>query len=52
MKKSANPDRRKVRKYGLLDKAKVERGSGGMICMREEVILIDGKNCFIPCNLT
>lgn len=51
IKKSANPDRREVRKYELLDKAKPERGSGGIVCMCQEVIPIDAKNCFIPCNL-
>lgn len=51
IKKSANPDRREVKKYGLLDKANVKRGNGGIVCMCEEVIPIDGMNCFIPCNL-
>lgn len=51
IKKSANPDRREVKKYGLLDKAKLNRGSGGIICMCEEVIPIDSQNCFIPCNI-
>lgn len=51
IKKSANPDRREVKKYELLDKANIERGSGGIICMCEEVIPIDSKNCYIPCNL-
>ncbi len=51
IKKSANPDRREVKKYELLDKIKLERGSGGIVCMCEEVIPIDVKNCLIPCNL-
>ncbi len=51
IKKSANPDRREVRKYELLDKTAFERGSGGIVCMCEEVMPIDEKNCFIPCNL-
>lgn len=51
IKKSANPDRREVRKYELLDKANLKRGSGGIICMCEEVVPIDHENCFIPCNL-
>lgn len=51
IKKSANPDRREVKKYELLDKAKLKRGSGGIVCMCEEVIPIDAQNCFIPCNL-
>jgi len=51
IKKSANPDRREVRKYEVLDRASLERGNGGLICMCEEVVPIDAKNCFIPCNL-
>lgn len=51
IKKSANPDRREVRKFGLLDKVQIERGHGGIVCMCEEVIPIDDMNCFIPCNL-
>ncbi len=51
IKKSASPDRREVRKYEVLDKTTLERGSGGIICMCEEVLPIDSKNCFIPCNL-
>lgn len=51
IKKSANPDRREIKKYELIDKAMLERGCGGIICMCEEVIPIDEKNCFIPCNL-
>lgn len=51
IKKSANPDRREIKKYEVLDKTTLERGSGGIVCMCEEVIPIDQKNCFIPCNL-
>lgn len=51
IKRSANPDRRGVRKYELLDKVKLRHGNGGIICMCEEVIPIDDKNCFIPCSL-
>ncbi|MBD5548576.1 MAG: ATP-binding protein [Lachnospiraceae bacterium] len=51
IKKSALPDRREIKKYELLDKAMLTRGDGGIICMCEEVIPIDQKNCFIPCNL-
>lgn len=51
IKKSANPDRREIKKFAVLEKANVEIGNGGIICMCEEVIPIDHKNCFIPCNL-
>ncbi len=51
IKKSANPDRLEVKKYEFLDKTSLERGCGGIVCMCEQVTPIDGKNCFIPCNL-
>ena len=51
IKKSANPNSREVKKFDVLEKASVEQGYGGIICMCEEVIPIDSKNCFIPCNL-
>lgn len=51
IKKSANPDRREIKKYALIDKVKAKRGNGGIICMCEEVVPIDDQNCFIPCNL-
>ncbi len=51
IKKSANPDRREVKKFDLLQKTTVGRGAGGIICMCEEPIPIDSNNCFIPCNL-
>jgi predicted AAA+ superfamily ATPase len=51
IKKSANPDRREVKKFNILGKVSVEQGCGGIICMCEEVIPIDYANCFIPCNL-
>lgn len=51
IKKAANPDRREIKKYELIDKSSLTRGCGGIVCMCEEVIPIDERNCFIPCNL-
>ena len=51
IKKSANPDRREINKFNIIDKSALKRGNGGIICMCEEVIPIDGENCYIPCNL-
>ena len=51
IKKSANPDKREIKKYELLDKINLKRGDGGIICMCEQVVPIDEKNYFIPCNL-
>ena len=44
-------DRREVKKYSVIDKASLNRGNGGIICMCEEPIPIDKDNCFIPSNL-
>ena len=51
IKKSASPDRREVKKYSVLDKASLNRGNGGIVCMCEEPLPIDANNCFIPSNL-
>jgi predicted AAA+ superfamily ATPase len=51
IKKSANPNRREVKKFSILGKTTVETGAGGIICMCEEPIPIDPLNSFIPCNL-
>ena len=51
IKKSANPDYRETKKFAVIDKAQLQRGFGGIVCMCEEVIPIDDFNCFIPCNL-
>lgn len=51
IKKSATPDHREVKKYNVIDKASLNRGNSGIICMYEEPIPIDENNCFIPSNL-
>lgn len=37
-----------VKKITFSDKIALTRGNGGIICMCEEPISIDEKNCFIP----
>ena len=51
IKKSAKPDRREIKKFSVIDKTTLEQGAGGIVCMCEEPIPIDDKNCFIPSNL-
>jgi predicted AAA+ superfamily ATPase len=51
IKKSANPDRRDIKKFSVLTKTTAQIGAGGIICMCEEAMPIDQMNCFIPCNL-
>lgn len=51
IKRSANPDRREIKKYSVIDKTSLKRGNGGIICMCEDVIPIDNENSFIPSNI-
>ncbi|MBP5609790.1 MAG: ATP-binding protein [Clostridia bacterium] len=51
IKRSAAPDRREVKKYDVIDKAGLLRGNGGIVCMCEQPMPIDARDCFIPGNL-
>jgi len=51
IKKAANPDTRAIKNFNILEKAMLDQGPGGIVCMCEEVFPIDKHNCFIPCNL-
>ena len=51
IKKSAAPNYRTVKNYTVLDKAALNRGMGGIICMADAPIPIDEKNLIIPSNL-
>lgn len=51
IKKSANPDKREVRKYEVIRKTGMEKGRGGIICMVPAPFPIDDQNMLIPCNL-
>lgn len=51
IKKSANPDKREIKKFSLIDKSALKHGNGGIVCMCEEPLPIDEKNCLIPSNL-
>ena len=51
IKKSANPNKREIKKFTLLEKASITQGAGGIICMCEEVIPIDSLHYFIPCTI-
>jgi len=51
IKLSANPDRRQTRKFSMLSGLEKQLGSGGIVCMGQEVIPIDTQNSFIPAYL-
>ena len=51
IKKSANPGKEIVRNFSVLDpleKAGLQVGEGGILCMMDKVIPINNRNCFIP----
>ena len=51
IKLSANPNKREVKKYVLLDNNELPRGEGGIICMNPTVLPIDTMDCLIPVNI-
>ena len=51
IKKSANPDKKEVRKFAVIDKTSLERGNGGVVCMYPQPFPIDSNNFLIPSNL-
>lgn len=51
IKKSANPDRREVKKFGVIEKGGGPQGCGEIVCMCENVVPISNRDAFIPCVL-
>lgn len=51
IKKSANPDKREVKKFDIIGKTSVKQGPGGIICMYPRPFPIDRDNLLIPSNL-
>ena len=51
IKKSADPARRTINVFSLLEKAGRPVGAGGIICMTDLVYPIDQSNSYIPANL-
>ncbi len=51
IKKSAAPDRREIRKFNVIEKTRLEKGRGGIVCMVPSPYPIDEQNMLIPCNL-
>ena len=51
IKKSANPDRKDIRKFEVLERAGLRRGPGGIVCMLPAPFPIDAENNAIPSNL-
>ncbi len=51
IKKSANPEKKEVRKFNVIEKTALQRGKGGIICMFPKPFPIDEDNSLIPGNL-
>ena len=48
IKKTATPDKRIIRTFGLIDKAPLEIGTGAVLCMAEQFGAIDRNNLIVP----
>ena len=44
----ASPNMRDVKRFGLLEKAGIERGRGGIICLCDTVLPLSRSDCAIP----
>lgn len=48
IKKSSNPGRELIGAFNILDKASVPRGTGAIICLKNELSAIDRQNLIVP----
>lgn len=51
VKRTTSPDIRLTQVFGLLDKASLERKTGGIICLSDRLSAFDSKNLIIPVGL-
>ena len=51
IKLSANPEKKEVKKFKIIEKTSLRRGSGGIVCMFPRPFPIDAENSLIPSNL-
>ena len=51
IKRSASPERKAIKAFGVLEKSDREVGAGGIICMAENPFPIDANNSLIPVNV-
>lgn len=48
IKKTATPDKRIIKTFGVLDKAAMEIGTGAVLCMAEQLGAFDRENLIVP----
>ena len=51
IKKSANPEKKDIKKFSVIEKTSLNKGCGGIICMFPKPFPIDTANSLIPSNL-
>ena len=51
IRKSANPNKKEVKKFSVIDKTTLVKGAGGVVCMFPQPFPIDRDNLLIPSNL-
>ncbi len=51
IKKSSAPDPKLVRAFSVLKETEKKTGNGGIVCMADNPLPIDEKNCMIPSNI-
>ena len=51
IKKSANPEKKEVKKFSVIERTSLSKGRGGVICLFPKPFPIDASNSLIPCNL-
>lgn len=48
IKKTATPDKRLTRVFGIIDKAPLKRGTGAVLCMTDKLSAFDSSNLIVP----
>ena len=51
IKMSANPDKKEIRKFSVIDRTSLTRGQGGIVCMTTRPFPISTESLLIPANL-
>ncbi len=51
IKMSANPDKKEIRKFSVIDRTSLTRGQGGIVCMTPRPFPISTESLLIPANL-
>lgn len=51
IKKSSNPDKSAIKHFNVVEKFGLNVGNGGVVCMKKDLLPIDGNNNYIPVEL-